>query len=154
MQLPARSQGKDKCHILNIKYWWLITGRWVLWAAIRFPHCRLRFTMQTFWALQSFTEPTNTVVKKGLSRRPWKWHDIQPKNSVMTVHGPMASTTLKAGYFYYQIQPYYKNKIPYMRWSQAWMLLALATLLEQKDSSPQSRRERRGGWIFVFRWEG
>jgi hypothetical protein len=54
-------------------------------------------------------------------------------------------TTLKAGYFYYQIQPYYKNKIPYMRWSQAWMLLALATLLEQKDSSPQSRRERRGG---------
>jgi hypothetical protein len=34
------------------------------------------------------------------------------------------------GYFYYQITPYYKNKIPYMRWSQAWMLLALATLLE------------------------
>lgn len=34
------------------------------------------------------------------------------------------------GYFYYQITPYYKNRIPYMRWSQAWMLLALATLLK------------------------
>jgi len=35
------------------------------------------------------------------------------------------------GYFYYQVTPYFKNKIPYMRWSQAWMLLALATLLTQ-----------------------
>lgn len=34
------------------------------------------------------------------------------------------------GYFYYQILHYGKNKISYMRWSQAWMLLALATLLE------------------------
>jgi hypothetical protein len=34
------------------------------------------------------------------------------------------------GYFYYQVLPYYKNKIPYMRWSQAWMLLAVSTLLE------------------------
>ncbi|WP_408999191.1 hypothetical protein ACJ77P_05305 [Syntrophus buswellii] len=34
------------------------------------------------------------------------------------------------GFFYYQITPYYKNKISYMRWSQAWMLLALATLLK------------------------
>jgi hypothetical protein len=32
------------------------------------------------------------------------------------------------GYFYYQVTPYYKNKISYMRWSQSWMLLALATL--------------------------
>ena len=37
------------------------------------------------------------------------------------------------GYFYYQISPWYKNKIPYMRWSQAWMLLALATLLQTTE---------------------
>jgi hypothetical protein len=35
------------------------------------------------------------------------------------------------GYFYYQIHPFYKNRISYMRWSQAWMLLALATLVEE-----------------------
>lgn len=37
------------------------------------------------------------------------------------------------GYFYYQITPYYKNKIPYIRWSQAWMLLALATVFGEVD---------------------
>lgn len=33
------------------------------------------------------------------------------------------------GYFFYQKKQFYKNRIPYMRWSQAWMLLALSTLL-------------------------
>jgi hypothetical protein len=39
------------------------------------------------------------------------------------------------GYFYYQVLPYYKNKISYMRWSQAWMFLALSTLLEHYDQA-------------------
>lgn len=34
------------------------------------------------------------------------------------------------GYFYYHIQPFFKNRLSYMRWSQAWMLLALTFLLE------------------------
>ena len=37
----------------------------------------------------------------------------------------------KEGYFYYQKNRFYMNRIPYMRWSQAWMLLALSTLLEK-----------------------
>jgi hypothetical protein len=37
------------------------------------------------------------------------------------------------GCFYYQVFPFYTNKIPYMRWSQAWMLLTIATLLEKCD---------------------
>ena len=32
----------------------------------------------------------------------------------------------KKGYFYYQKTRWYTNKIPYMRWSQAWMFYALA----------------------------
>jgi hypothetical protein len=32
------------------------------------------------------------------------------------------------GYFYFQIQRHYKNRIPYARWSQAWMLLSLSVL--------------------------
>ncbi|MDD5760367.1 MAG: hypothetical protein PHI06_14975 [Desulfobulbaceae bacterium] len=43
------------------------------------------------------------------------------------------------GYFYYQARPLYKNKISYMRWSQAWMLLALATLLEECKQGYQAR---------------
>lgn len=36
----------------------------------------------------------------------------------------------RRSYFYCQKHPRYTVKIPYMRWAQAWMLLALATLLE------------------------
>ncbi len=43
----------------------------------------------------------------------------------------MANMWDERGYFYYQVTPYYKNKISYMRWTQAWMLLALATLNRQ-----------------------
>ena len=49
------------------------------------------------------------------------------------------------GYFNYQVLAGYQNKISYMRWSQAWMVLALATLLEECDqtvpSGPQSQPE-------------
>ena len=34
----------------------------------------------------------------------------------------------RRGFFYYQKHRWYTNRIPYMRWSQAWMMLALATL--------------------------
>ena len=34
----------------------------------------------------------------------------------------------RSGYFYYQKWPVMTNKIPHMRWGQAWMMLALATL--------------------------
>jgi hypothetical protein len=40
----------------------------------------------------------------------------------------------KRGFFYYQALPAGTNRIPYIRWSQAWMLLALATLLEHPES--------------------
>jgi hypothetical protein len=36
----------------------------------------------------------------------------------------------KKGYFYYQKWPFFTNKISYMRWNQAWMLLALSSLIE------------------------
>ena len=43
------------------------------------------------------------------------------------------------GYFYYQDLPLYKIRIPYMRWSQAWMLLALVTFLEHSEDTPTSQ---------------
>jgi len=38
------------------------------------------------------------------------------------------------GYFYYQIKRHYKNRIPYARWSQAWMLYSLSVLAESHGS--------------------
>ena len=45
------------------------------------------------------------------------------------------------GYFYYQVLPFWTNRISYMRWSQAWMLLALAGLLEHCDQEEVKRGE-------------
>jgi hypothetical protein len=39
------------------------------------------------------------------------------------------------GFFYYRRLRYGTNRIPYMRWSQAWMLLAMATLLSRPGES-------------------
>lgn len=45
------------------------------------------------------------------------------------------------GYFYYQQHRLYKNRIPYIRWSQAWMLYALATLASALAESDATRPE-------------
>jgi hypothetical protein len=37
------------------------------------------------------------------------------------------------GFFYYQRRRFYKVRIPYMRWSEAWMMYALARLREATD---------------------
>lgn len=39
----------------------------------------------------------------------------------------------KSGYFYHQKWPLITNKTPHMRWGQAWMMLALATILKTLD---------------------
>jgi mannose/cellobiose epimerase-like protein (N-acyl-D-glucosamine 2-epimerase family) len=39
------------------------------------------------------------------------------------------------GYFYYQVLPVGTIKLSYMRWTQAWMLLALSTLFEHHQES-------------------
>lgn len=46
----------------------------------------------------------------------------------------------KKGYFYYQKWPLYTNRIAYFRWAQAWMFLALATLLAHSSPSPASQK--------------
>jgi rhamnogalacturonyl hydrolase YesR len=40
----------------------------------------------------------------------------------------------RQGYFYYQKKKHYKNKISYMRWAQAWALLALSLYLNAHES--------------------
>ena len=48
------------------------------------------------------------------------------------------------GFFYYQKRRFYTVKKPYMRWSQAWMLYALARLCEnQRNTIHRFRRLRR-----------
>ena len=41
----------------------------------------------------------------------------------------------KTGYFYFQLKKHSVSKIPFMRWSQAWMFYALATYKKSNDSN-------------------
>lgn len=45
----------------------------------------------------------------------------------------------KGGYFYYKKTRFVKNKIPYIRWSQAWMFYALSLLISQRTTSSSPR---------------
>jgi hypothetical protein len=49
------------------------------------------------------------------------------------------------GYFYYQQHRFWTNRIPYLRWGQAWILLALATLLEARGGNGSVHETRRPG---------
>lgn len=40
----------------------------------------------------------------------------------------------KTGWFYYQIHRNYRNKIPYLRWTQAWAYLALTTYIADENT--------------------
>jgi hypothetical protein len=45
------------------------------------------------------------------------------------------------GFFHYQVHRYYRVRIPYMRWGQAWMHLALTKFTEKEhDTSSTSRQ--------------
>jgi hypothetical protein len=39
----------------------------------------------------------------------------------------------RQGFFYYQRRRFFTVRTPYMRWTQAWMLYALARLLEERS---------------------
>ena len=41
------------------------------------------------------------------------------------------------GYFYYQVRKHYTIRIPYARWSSAWMFAALAALVAPEDPRDQ-----------------
>jgi hypothetical protein len=68
--------------------------------------------------------------------------DLHPENVILAKR--VLSWALKnlwdadEGYFYHQKLPFGTIKIPYMRWGQAWMLLALATLLEEVGGRERS----------------
>jgi hypothetical protein len=47
------------------------------------------------------------------------------------------------GYFYYQRRRFYTVRTPYMRWSQSWMLYALARLIEQGGKAGKKTEGRR-----------
>ena len=64
-----------------------------------------------------------------------RWSDLNEE--YISQSTKIASYTIdqmrsKKGFFYYKKYPLFTIKIPFMRWSQAWMLLALTELLHHQ----------------------
>jgi hypothetical protein len=49
------------------------------------------------------------------------------------VHWMVRNLQDKDGYFYFQKKKHYINRIPYMRWSQAWAFHALTDFMLSRD---------------------
>ncbi|OPY76428.1 MAG: hypothetical protein A4E63_00130 [Syntrophorhabdus sp. PtaU1.Bin050] len=69
---------------------------------------------QSIITFLTFCDLNDSAVKRALSVLTWSIKNMWNEH----------------GYFYHQTFPFFKNKISYMRWAQAWMLLALSSLLE------------------------
>jgi hypothetical protein len=60
--------------------------------------------------------------------------DVDPRAlewAHMVAHWTIKNLRDPRGFFHYQRRRFYTVRIPYMRWSQAWMMYALSRLLEQ-----------------------
>ena len=58
-----------------------------------------------------------------------KYVDVASKIALWTIENMQDHS----GYFYYQKWPIITNKIPHMRWGQAWMILALAEIMNKMN---------------------
>ena len=81
-----------------------------------------------------------------------KIFEIYREERYIEAAGKIAAWTIKnmqgnEGDFYYQKWPLFTNKISYMRWGQAWMILALSTYIYQqklKDKTNDQDSEQHG----------
>lgn len=81
-----------------------------------------------------------------------EFHDLDPGNLELarrTYSWAMREMWDEQGFFYYRMLRTLKIRIPYMRWSEAWMLLSLATLLEVQNTAQTQAITRSTPVAFV-----
>ncbi|MHA1381680.1 MAG: hypothetical protein ACTSRG_25200 [Candidatus Helarchaeota archaeon] len=91
------------------------------------PDGRCKWRWPRVWPIDIHNQAQGIITFAKLSELNNDYLDFAKKIAKWTIDNMQD----KSGYFYYQKWPFYTNKIPYMRWGQAWMMLALATLLEK-----------------------
>ncbi len=87
---------------------------------------RCRYRWPTTWPIDIQNQAQGIITFSRLSKIDNEYLDFARTIAEWTIENMQD----EKGYFYYQKWPVFSNKIPYIRWSQAVMMLALATLLE------------------------
>jgi len=85
---------------------------------------------------------------------PLEFRDLDPGNLALASSAfrwAMKNMWDERGFFYYRVLRTVKIRTSYMRWSQAWMLLALSTLLRELQSAPQGTARPRSAEVVSTR---
>lgn len=91
---------------------------------------RCHFRYPRFYPTEVHTQAQGIITFSKYSQFDQEHLDFAEKIAQWTITNLQA----ESGYFYYYKHRFFKNKIPHMRWGQAWMMLALATYLEMRES--------------------
>ena len=89
---------------------------------------RCHFRYPHFYPTEVHTQAQGIITFSKCSQFDPEYLDFAEKIALWTI----SNLQDKKGYFYYYKHQFFTNKIPHMRWVQAWMMLALATYLEKR----------------------
>jgi rhamnogalacturonyl hydrolase YesR len=90
------------------------------------PDGRTKWRWPDVWPVDIHNQSQGIITLSKMSDSGMEYHDLAHKIAEWTIQNMQH----RNGSFYHQVHRNYSIKIPYMRWSQAWMMLALATLLK------------------------
>jgi hypothetical protein len=90
------------------------------------PDGRAKWRWPKVYPIDIHNQAQGIITFSKLSEINNGYHDLALKIASWTIENMQDA----GGRFYYRKGRYFTNKIPYMRWAQAWMMLALSTLLE------------------------
>jgi len=90
------------------------------------PDGRTKWRWPEFWPVEIHNQSQGIITFSNLSVFDKDYDLLAEKIASWTIQNMQG----RKGFFYHQVHRHYKIKIPYMRWSQAWMTLALATLVK------------------------
>ena len=95
-----------------------------------FPSGRSLWRIPKKWPIEIHNQSQGIITFSKLK----EFDQDQNKFEETIAHWTIRNMQSKNGFFYYRKTPLFTNKISYMRWSQAWMFLALTELLVNNDS--------------------
>lgn len=101
------------------------------------PDGRARWRWPRVYPIDIHNQAQGIITFSRLSDLEPEYLDFAEKIAFWTIDNMQG----KSGEFYYQNWKFFMNKIPYMRWGQAWMLLALSTLLDQLQGAAESQKD-------------
>ena len=90
---------------------------------------RCRWRWPQVWPIDIHNQAQGIITFSKFQKIKPKYYDFAKTIAKWTIENMQD----ESGYFYYQKWPFFTNRIPYMGWSQAWMMLALSNLLTSKS---------------------